>query len=105
MSEEKTQARPMPRGPMRGRGMPVPKGMIKKGTLTRLIKTIFKYYKVRAIVALIFLMISAAGGLISAVYMKGIVGDVLEPALKVDAVTGLQVGLTPVLKAKLSQLV
>ena len=105
MSEEKTQARPMPRGPMRGRGMPVPKGMIKKGTLTRLIKTIFKYYKVRAIVALIFLMISAAGGLISAVYMKGIVGDVLEPALKVDAVTGLQVGLTSALKTRLVELV
>ena len=85
--------------------MPVPKGAIKKGTLARLIKTIFKYYKARAIIALIFLMISAAGGLISAVYMKGIVGDVLEPALAKDAVTGLQVGLTPALKSRLMELV
>ena len=106
MSTARTQpARPMPRGPMRGRGMPVPKGAIKKGTFTRLIKTIFKYYKTRAIIALTFLMISAAGGLVSAVYMKGIVGDVLEPALALDPVTGMQVGLTPDLKARLMELV
>ena len=106
MSTARTQpARPMPRGPMRGRGMPVPKGAIKKGTFTRLIKTIFKYYKTRAIIALTFLMISAAGGLVSAVYMKGIVGDVLEPALALDPITGMQVGLTPDLKARLMELV
>ena len=106
MSTARTQpARPMPRGPMRGRGMPVPKGAIKKGTFTRLIKTIFKYYKTRAIIALTFLMISAAGGLVSAVYMKGIVGDVLEPALALDPITGMQVGLTPDLKTRLMELV
>ena len=106
MSTARTQpARPMPRGPMRGRGMPVPKGAIKKGTFTRLIKTIFKYYKTRAIIALTFLMISAAGGLVSAVYMKGIVGDVLEPALALDPVTGMQVGLTAALKTRLMELV
>ena len=35
--------------PMRKRGMPVPKGAIKKGTLKRLLKTEFKYYKWRLI--------------------------------------------------------
>ena len=34
----------MPKGPMRGRGMPVPKGAIKKGTLSRLLKTLMKHY-------------------------------------------------------------
>ena len=29
----------------RGRGMAVPKGAIKKGTFSRLIKYVFKYYK------------------------------------------------------------
>ena len=70
MSAEKTQEKsmprmPMPRGPMRGRGMPVPKGAIKKGTLGRLVKTIFKYYKARAIIALILLAFSAVGSLVS----------------------------------------
>ena len=73
----------MPRGPMRGRrGMPVPKGAIKKGTLGRLIKTVFKYYKFRTIFALFFLAISSVGGLVSTVYMKGIVSDVIEPAME-----------------------
>ncbi len=105
MSTARTPSRPMPRGPMRGRGMPVPKGAIKKGTMGRLIKTIFKYYKPRAIIALIFLMVSAAGGLISAVYMKGIVGDVLEPALAINEATGMRVGLTEPLRERLIELV
>ena len=72
MAEVKTeQRRPvMPKGPMRGRGMPVPKGAIKKGTLGRLIKTVFKYYKTRVIIALIFLAFSSVGSLVSTVYMK-----------------------------------
>ena len=110
MSTEKTQQKamprmPMPRGPMRGRGMPVPKGAIKKGTLGRLVKTIFKYYKVRAIIALIFLAFSAVGSLVSTVYMKGIVSDVVLPALAIDPATGLKVGLTAALKSKLLGLV
>ena len=44
MATAKTKPPVMPKGPMRGRGMPVPKGAIKKGTLGRLIKTVFKYY-------------------------------------------------------------
>ncbi len=95
----------MPKGPMRGRGMPVPKGAIKKGTLGRLIKTVFKYYKARMIVALIFLAFSSVGGLVSTVYMKGIVSDVLLPALAIDPLTGLKVGLTEALQARLIELV
>ena len=44
-SQQKSPAMKMPKGPMRGRGMPVPKGAIKKGTLSRLLKLVFKYYK------------------------------------------------------------
>ena len=107
MAEMKTeQRRPvMPKGPMRGRGMPVPKGAIKKGTLGRLIKTVLKYYKARVIVALIFLAFSSVGSLVSTVYMKGIVSDVLLPALEVNPLTGMKVGLTPELKTKLTGLV
>ena len=107
MAEVKTeQRRPMmPKGPMRGRGMPVPKGAIKKGTLGRLIKTVFKYYKTRIIVALIFLAFSSVGSLVSTVYMKGIVSDVIEPALAKDPVTGVMTGLTPELRTNLIGLV
>ena len=53
MAEAKTERRPtMPKGPMRGRGMPVPKGMIKKGTLKRLLSTAIKYYKWRLLTVL-----------------------------------------------------
>ena len=93
----------MPKGPMRGRGMPVPKGAIKKGTLGRLIKTVFKYYKFRMILALIFLAFSAVGSLVSSVYMKGIVDDVITPALA--EVDGVKVGLTTELQHKLIGLV
>ena len=81
-----TQRKPeMPKGPMRGRGMPVPKGSIKKGTFGRLIKTIFKYYRWRLIVVLVCILLSSVGSLVSTVYMKGIVSDVLLPALEIKA--------------------
>ena len=38
----------MPKGPMRGRGMPVPKGAIKKGTLPRLLKMVFRQKQLAA---------------------------------------------------------
>ena len=72
----------MPKGPMRGRGMPVPKGMIKKGTLGRLIKTAFKYYKWRLIFVFSFIIISSVGSLVSSVYMQRLVDGVITPALK-----------------------
>ena len=86
----KTRTPVMPKGPMRGRGMPIPKGAIKKGTLGRLIKTVFKYYKFRTIFALFFLAISSVGGLVSTVYMEGIVGDVIKPAMESGWSSALQ---------------
>ncbi len=83
MAEVKTQTRrpTMPKGPMRGRGMPVPKGSIKKGTLGRLLKTIFKYYKWQAIAVLACILLSSVGSLVSSVYMQMLVDDVITPAL------------------------
>ena len=76
-----TQNRAMPRGPMRGRGMPVPKGMIKKGTLKRLLKTAFRYYKWRFILVFACIIISAVGSLVSSLYMQMLVDNVITPAL------------------------
>ncbi len=83
MAEVKTERRPaMPKGPMRGRGMPVPKGSIKKGTLGRLLKTVFKCYKWRLIIVLIAIVLNSVGSLVSSVYMKMLVDDVITPALE-----------------------
>ena len=72
----------MPKGPMRGRGMPTPKGAIKKGTFGRLMKMLFKYYKARMITVFACLVFSAAGGLVSSVYMQQVVDNVISPALQ-----------------------
>ncbi|MBR2321343.1 MAG: ABC transporter ATP-binding protein [Clostridia bacterium] len=71
----------MPRGPMRGRGMPVPKGAIKKGTLGRLLKTVWKHYKYRLIIVLIAIILSSVGGLVSSIYMQQLVDTVITPAM------------------------
>ncbi len=91
MSEERTQektthARPI--RPMRGRGMPVPKGSIKKGTLKRLIKTVFKYYKWQLIVAFICILFNSVGSLVSSVFMQTLIDDVITPVI--DANIGLK---------------
>ena len=84
MADVKTQRKPtMPKGPMRGRGMPVPKGAIKKGTLGRLLKTLIKYYKWRVIAVAVCILFSSVGSLVSTVYMKTLVDEVIEPAMKV----------------------
>ncbi len=89
MSEMKTQAkRPtMPKGPMRGRGMPIPKGAIKKGTLPRLLKMVFKYYKWHLVVVLICILLSSVGGLVSSVYMQQLVDRVIGPVLDPETTT------------------
>lgn len=74
------KSKPMP--PMRGRrGMPVPKGAIKKGTFGRLFKTLFKYYKWRLIAVIFCILFTSVGGLVSSVYMQLLVDDVITPAL------------------------
>ena len=69
--------------PMRGRGMPVPKGSIKKGTLPRLLKTLFKYYKWQIIVVLICIFLNAFGSLVSSVFLRTLVDEVITPGIKV----------------------
>ncbi len=99
MAEVKTERRPtMPKGPMRGRGMPVPKGMIKKGTLKRLLGTAIKYYKWRLIAVFICIMFSSVGSLVSSVYMQALVDEVITPAMGPD-------GFTDSLKATLVGLI
>ncbi len=101
MAEVKTQERrpTMPKGPMRGRGMPIPKGAIKKGTLPRLLKTVFKYYKWHLILVLFCILFSSVGGLVSSVYMQQLVDRVITPVLDPNTSTtiadvqGILVGL------------
>ena len=82
MAEVKTERRPtMPKGPMRGRGMPVPKGAIKKGTFSRLLKTLLKYYKWRLVAVVICILFSSAGGLVSSIYMQKLVDEIITPAM------------------------
>ena len=83
MAEVKATRNPtMPNGPMRGRGMPVPKGAIKKGTLSRLLKMMFKYYKWRLILVLFCIVFSSVGSLVSTFYMERLISTVIEPAFK-----------------------
>ena len=72
----------MPKGPMRGRGMPVPKGAIKKGTLSRVLKTVFKYYKWQLIVILICIIINSAGSLISNVFLQTLIDEVIPAGVE-----------------------
>ena len=66
---------------MRKRGMPVPKGAIKKGTLKRLLKTEFKYYKWRLILAIFFILITSVGSLISSVFLQSLIDKVITPGV------------------------
>ncbi len=99
MAEVKTQPRQpvMPKGPMRGRGMPVPKGAIKKGTLGRLLKTVFKHYKWRLLAVLVCILFTSVGSLVSTVYMQMLIDDVITPAFSS--------GFTATLKGKLIGLI
>ena len=67
---------------MRGRGMPVPKGAIKKDTFPRLMKMMFKYYKWQLILVVACILLSSVGGLVSSVYMQLLVDNVITPALE-----------------------
>ena len=84
MAEARTNTkRPtMPKGPMRGMGMPVAKGSIKKGTFSRLIKTLFKYYKWQTIVVLICIIVNSFGSLVASVFTKTLVDEVITPGIK-----------------------
>ena len=89
-----SENRPKPIKPMRGRGMPVPKGAIKKGTMKRLLSTMFKYYKGRIIFVLFLILINSFGGLVSTVYMKSLIDKVITPATEIGFTTELARTLT-----------
>ena len=78
--------------PMGGkRGMPVPKGMIKKGTAKRLLHYVFHYNKGKMIVVFISLLLSAIGGLVSSVFMQINIDKVIVPGVQTgfDSVSAL----------------
>jgi len=77
-----TQQRAMPKGPMRGRGMPIPKGSIPKGTLGRLLKTAFKYYKWRLIIVFTCILVSSTGSLISSLFMKTLIDEIIPKGVE-----------------------
>ena len=96
MAEVKSyESKPRAIKPMRGRGMPVPKGAIKKGTLSRLLKTVFKYYKTPLIIALVCILFNSFGSLISSVFMQSVIDDVITPGLVqgYGAVKGKLIGM------------
>ena len=80
-SQQKSPAMKIPKGPMRGRGMPVPKGAIKKGTLSRLLKLVFKYYKPQLIFVLICILVNSMGSLVSSIFVQSLIDDVIAPGV------------------------
>ena len=79
--EERKEMQDKPRAmkpPMHGRGMmPIPKGAIKKGTATRLIKTVFSLYKWQLIVVLFCILINSTGSLVSSVFLQTLIDEVI----------------------------
>ncbi|MBE7086456.1 MAG: ABC transporter ATP-binding protein [Clostridiales bacterium] len=73
--------------------MPVPKGMIKKGTLKRLLKTVIKYYKWQLVVVLFCIVFSSVGSLVSSIFMQSLVDEVITPALAQGFTSDLQAKL------------
>ena len=91
MAEHKSyEQKPRAMKPMRGRGMPVAKGAIKKGTFKRLFKTVLKYYKWQVFVALTCILLSSVGGLVSSIYMQQLVDRVITPAFDVGFTAEIQ---------------
>ena len=62
--------------------MPVPKGAVKKGTMKRLLKYVLKYYKWQLILVLVCILLSAAGGLVSSVFMQKNIDEVITPGVQ-----------------------
>ena len=78
IKREETESKPRPIRPMRGgRGMPVPKGAIKKGTFSRLIKMVFKHYKWQLLIVVVCIFINSASNIVSSVYLKNVIDDVI----------------------------
>ncbi len=83
MAEAKTyEQKPRAMKPMRGRGMPVPKGAIKKGTLSRLLKLVWKHYRWQMIVVFICILINACGTLVSSLFVKTLTDDIIAEGVR-----------------------
>ncbi|MBQ8291597.1 MAG: ABC transporter ATP-binding protein [Clostridia bacterium] len=97
MAEERREYEQKPRAikPMRGRGMPVPKGAIKKGTLGRLLKTVMKYYKWHMLVIFLCIIVNSMGSLVSSVFVQSLIDDVIKPGVTLGygAVAGTLTGI------------
>ncbi|MDD6995426.1 MAG: ABC transporter ATP-binding protein [Clostridia bacterium] len=65
----------------RMRGRTIQKGAIKKGTFSRLIKYVFKYYKPHLLLVALCLIVSAGGGLISSLFMQKNIDDIMNPGI------------------------
>ena len=86
--------KPIP--PMHGkRGMPMPKGSIKKGTLPRLLKLLMKYYKWQMILVLVCIFLNAVGSAMSSVFVKTLTDSIIKPGIEngLNAVMGELIGL------------
>ena len=82
MAEAKTYGqKPRAMRPMRGRGMPVPKGAIKKGTLSRLFKAVLKYYKWQLMFVLVCILLNSLGSLVSSIFVQSLIDDVITPGV------------------------
>ena len=80
--QEYGEQKPRAMKPMRGgRGMPVPKGAIKKGTLSRLLKTVFRHYKWRMLIIFLCIIVNAMGSLVSSVFVQSLIDDVITPGV------------------------
>ncbi len=90
-----TTRTPVRKGPMRGRGMPVPKGAIKKGTMGRLLKMLFKYYKWQVILCLVCIVISSASGLVSTVFLQSVIDNIIPTGIEQGyaAISGQLLGM------------
>ena len=100
MAQEKGfENKPRPVGPMRGRGMPVPKGAIKKGTVSRLFKWVFGKYKWQLILVFACILIASVANLVSSVFMQQLVDNVITPGVKegFDAVKGTLIKLVAIM--------
>ena len=67
--------------PMR-RGV-MPKVKAPKGTFKRLMKYVFKYYKVQLLLVVLCLVISGAAGAVASSFTQGIVDDIIIPGMKI----------------------
>ena len=66
--------------PMR-RGMGMPKVKIPKGTFKRLMKYIFKYYKIQLLLVMLCLVVSGCAGAVASTFTQSIVDDVIIPGM------------------------